>query len=139
MKGRVGYTTGIFDLFHIGHLNLLKNAKSLCDMLIVGVTTDELAFQLKGKKPIIPFQERIEIVNNIIWVDETIPEKEDDKYKAWEVLHFDVIFKGDDWKGTEKWTQLESAFKNVGVEVIYLPYTKHTSSTLIRDVLEKYL
>lgn len=138
MKEKIGYTTGIFDLFHIGHLNVLKNAKAACDRLIVGVTTDELALEIKGMRPVIPFEERIEIVKNIACVDEAVPETIDDKLEAWKIYRFHVIFKGDDWKGTEKWNNLEIEFGKVGVEVIYLPYTQHTSSTLIRTILEKF-
>ena len=134
---RLGYTTGIFDLFHVGHLNLLKNAKSRCDRLIVGVTTDELSQVLKGKKPVIPFEERMEIVRAIRYVDETQPEVVDDKFQAWENLRFNVIFKGDDWKGSAKWRAYEDRFESVGVSVHYFPYTKHTSSTFLINILSK--
>jgi glycerol-3-phosphate cytidylyltransferase len=134
---KIGYTTGVFDLFHIGHLNILKNAKSKCDKLIVGVTTDELVEKTKKKKPVIPFEERVEIVKNIRWVDEVIPQREINEIKDEEKLKFKIIFKGDDWMGTEKWNNLEKEFKKRDVEVVYFPYTKTTSSTLIREILEK--
>jgi len=136
MKVKVGYTIGVFDLFHIGHLNLLRSAKSHCDRLIAGVSTDELSFKVKGKKPIIPFEERIEIVRNITYVDAAVPVDSTDKLEAWKRLGFNAIFKGDDWKDSEEWNKLEKTFREIGVEVIYLPYTKHTSSTMIRNILE---
>lgn len=135
-KKIIGYTTGIFDLFHIGHLNLLKNAKSKCDHLIVGVSTDNLCFLLKNKKSVIPFEERIEIVKSIIYVDSVVSEEIDDKLVAWQQLKFDVIFKGDDWKGKQKWLDYEKEFKKVGVNVVYFPYTQETSSTILKKALE---
>ena len=131
-----GYTTGIYDLFHIGHLNVLRFAKSKCDRLIVGVTTDELALNLKGKYPIIPFVERLEIIQSIKFVDLAVPENIDDKINAWEFYRYDYIFKGDDWKGTEKWNLLEAEFSKIGVKVVFTPYTKNTSSTIIRQILD---
>lgn len=122
-------------MFHIGHLNILKNAKSLCDELIVGVTTDELAFQLKNKMPIIPFKERAEIVRAIKYVDKVVPQDEINEWKDWENYKFDVILKGGDWKGSEKWLKLENEFRSVGVKVKFFPYTENTSSTLIKEVL----
>lgn len=130
----VGYTTGVFDLFHIGHLRLFRRAKEKCDKLIVGVTTDDLV-SYKYKQAVIPFEERIEIVRSIKYVDEVIPQVSMNKMKAWEKLKFDIMFVGDDWKGTEKWNEYENAFKEVGVNIIYFPYTKGTSSTLINEVL----
>jgi glycerol-3-phosphate cytidylyltransferase len=137
MNNTVGYTTGVFDLFHIGHLNILKKAKQECDFLIVGVTTDELCQSRKGKKPIIPFEERFEIVRSIRYVDKVVPQETMNKMEAWEELGFQKMFVGDDWKGSEKWNQLEKDFQTVGVEIVYFPYTKHTSSTLLREALEK--
>ena len=131
---KVGYATGVFDLFHVGHLNLLRRAKLECDYLIVGVTTDELVQKLKNKLPIIPLEERIEIIQNIVFVDEVIPETTTDKFEAYNNLKFDITFKGDDWKGTEKWNRLEEKFQEVGVEVIFFPYTSHVSTT---DILER--
>lgn len=131
----IGYTTGVFDLFHIGHLNLLKNAKGLCDKLIVGVTTDELV-SYKGKKAVIPFEERLEIVRNIQYVDAVIPQESMDKMENWKKLKYDVMFVGDDWHNTPKWEDFEKQFDEVGVKIVFFPYTKGTSSTLINDVLK---
>ena len=135
-KLTIGYTTGVYDLFHIGHLNLLKNAKGLCDKLIVGVTIDKLV-AYKNKRAVIPFEERIEIVRSIKYVDAAIPQEDLDKFKIWEKLHFDVLFVGDDWYNSPSWKQMEAKFKEVGVRVVYFPYTKGTSSTLINETLEK--
>jgi glycerol-3-phosphate cytidylyltransferase len=132
----IGYTSGVFDLFHIGHLNLLKNAKGLCDKLIVGVTSDELV-AYKNKKAVIPHQERMEIVRNIKYVDAVVPQYDMDKFKMWERLKFDVMFVGDDWFETEKWKKFDEQFKSVGVKIVYFPYTKGVSSTLINDILKK--
>ncbi len=131
----VGYTTGVFDLFHIGHLNILRRAKEKCDKLIVGVTTDELLQVYKNKSPIIPFEERISIVKSIKYVDEVVPQENMDKMSHWEKLKFNVVFVGDDWQNTDKWNKIESDFNDVGVAVVYFPYTKGTSSTLINDIL----
>ena len=132
----VGYTTGVYDLFHIGHLNMLKNAKGMCDKLVVGVTTDELV-SYKHKKAVIPFEERIEIVRSIECVDVAIPQRSMDKFEAWKKLKFDIMFVGDDWYATEKWEEYERQFAEVGVKIIYFPYTQGTSSTLINEVLTK--
>ncbi len=132
----IGYTCGVYDLFHIGHLNLLKNAKGLCDKLIVGVSVDKLV-EYKNKRAVIPFEERIEIVRSIKFVDAAIPQEELDKYKMWEKLHFDILFVGDDWYNTPSWQEMEEKFKAVGVRVVYFPYTKGTSSTLINETLVK--
>ena len=136
---RVGYAPGVFDLFHIGHLNLLRNAREFCDYLIAGVVSDEVAARSKGLKPIVPTEERLEIVRAIRYVDEAVVEDVTHKLEMWERLHFDVIIKGDDWKGTDKGDKLESDFAKVGVEVAYLPYTKRTASTLLRRILERSL
>jgi len=132
----VGYTCGVYDLFHIGHLNLLKNAKGLCDKLIVGVSTDELV-AYKHKKAVIPFEERLEIIRNIKSVDAAIPQDDLDKFKAWEKLRFDILFVGDDWYGDPRWKEMEEKFKGVGVRVVYFPYTKGTSSTILNETLNK--
>lgn len=132
----IGYTTGVFDLFHIGHLNLLRKAKEQCDHLIVGVSTDDLVMY-KHKHAVIPFEERIEIVKAIKYVDEVVPQVNMNKMEAWEKLHFNVMFVGDDWKGTPKWEAYEKQFAEVGVKIVYFPYTKGTSSTLINEVLLK--
>ncbi len=132
----IGYTSGVFDLFHIGHLNLLKNAKGLCDKLIVGVTTDELV-AYKNKKAVIPFAERLEIVRSIQYVDAVIAQESMDKFALWEKIKYDIMFVGDDWYNTPKWKDYEKQFQAVGVKIIYFPYTKGTSSTLINQILEK--
>jgi glycerol-3-phosphate cytidylyltransferase len=134
---KIGYTTGVFDLFHIGHLNVLKRARLECDYLIVGITSDELSMSAKNKKPVIPFQERMEIVEAIKFVDEVVPQMNYDKEEAWNNLKFDMMFVGDDWKGTDKWNQIEKDFAEFGVEIFYFPYTTHTSSTKLREVLDK--
>jgi glycerol-3-phosphate cytidylyltransferase len=135
----IGYTTGVFDMFHIGHLNILKKAKENCDYLIVGVSTDELVETYKHKKPIIPFEERIEIVRAIRYVDEVVPQVSMDKYKAWEELKFNRLFHGSDWKGSDMYNEIESKLKKVGVELIFFPYTSGTSSTLLNEVLHDKL
>ncbi|MFA0038822.1 adenylyltransferase/cytidyltransferase family protein [Vibrio sp. 10N.261.52.A1] len=133
----IGYTTGVFDMFHIGHLNLLRRAKLECDYLIVGVTTDELSASHKGKNPIISFDERMEIVNAIEFVDEVVPQINYDKFEAWEKIKFNKMFVGDDWKGTSKWKNIEERFKPKNVEIVYFQYTSKTSSTKLRSALEK--
>jgi len=121
-------------LFHIGHLNLLRNAKAMCDKLIVGVSTDELV-SYKLKKAVIPFNERMEIIRSIRCVDAVIPQETMDKFEMWKKLKFDVMFVGDDWYKTDKWEQLDEQFKQVGVKIVYFPYTKGTSSTLLNQAL----
>jgi glycerol-3-phosphate cytidylyltransferase len=134
-KPIIGYTTGVYDLFHIGHLNVLKKAKDMCDILIVGVTSDELV-SYKGKQSVIPFEERAEIVRNIKCVDFVVKQENMDKMKMWERLKFDIMFVGDDWKGTDTWNKFEKDFKKVGVKIVYFPYTKGTSSTLLTQTLK---
>ena len=133
---KIGYTTGVFDLFHIGHLNVIRSARLECDHLIVGVTTDELCLQEKQIAPIIPFIERVAIVQSIRWVDAVVPQVSYDKLEAWHILKFNMVFVGSDWQGTDRWTEIERKMKAVGVIVRYLPYTKHTSSTELRRALE---
>lgn len=133
----IGYTSGVYDLFHIGHLNLLRNAKAMCDKLVVGVTTDELMAEYKKHKTIIPFTERCEIVRSIQYVDAVVPQDTMDKMGAWKRLKFDVVFVGDDWFQTPKWEKIEADFKAVGVRVVYFPYTKGISSTLLNAILEE--
>lgn len=135
-KYKIGYTTGVFDLFHIGHLNILKRAKEQCEYLIVGVSTDELVQEYKCKTPVIPFEERKEIVKAIKYVDEVYTQENMNKYDAWEDLHFNVIFHGDDWKNSDMYKENEMRLKSVGVDFVYFPYTKNTSSTIIKEVLE---
>lgn len=131
----IGYTTGVYDLFHIGHLNLLKNAKSMCDKLIVGVTVDELV-AYKGKKALIPFEDRIEIVRSCKYVDAVVPQRDMDKLSACRKLGARIMFVGDDWYGTDKWNAFEREFASAGIQIIYFPYTQGTSSTQIRKTLD---
>ena len=126
-------------MFHIGHLNLLRLAKLECDYLIVGVTTDELSENCKGKRPIVPFLERMEIIEHIVFVDEVVPQVDMDKMKAWKHLKFHKMIVGDDWKGTEKWNILEKEFEDVGVKIVYFPYTKHTSSSKLGEALNSFI
>ncbi|WP_208614637.1 adenylyltransferase/cytidyltransferase family protein [Streptomyces regalis] len=135
MGERLGYAPGVFDLFHVGHLNILRRARGHCDRLIAGVCSDELVVRLKGRPPVVPLAERLQIVRSVRYVDETFVATVDDKIAIWKELGFDVIFKGDDWLGTDVWTMLETEFARVGVEIVYFPYTVHTSSTLLRDAL----
>lgn len=135
-KYKTGYTTGVFDLFHIGHLNLLRRAKEQCDYLIVGVSSDDLV-GYKNKRAVIPFEERIQIIRAIRYVDQAVPQMNMNKMEAWEKFHFDVIFVGDDWKNTEKWNRYEEEFRKVRVDIVYFPYTKSTSSTLLNETLLK--
>ena len=136
---RIGYTTGVFDMFHIGHLNILRRAKEMCDYLIVGVSTDELVEYEKQKRPIIPFEERMEIVKSIRYVDEVVPQIDKDKLAAFHRLddRFNVMFVGSDWKGTPQWIEYEKQFAPYGVEIVYFPYTKGTSSTILREKILK--
>ena len=136
-KYKVGYTTGVFDLFHIGHLNILKRAKEQCDYLIVGVSTDELVQHYKNKTPIISFEDRKQIVEAIKYVDEVIPQISMDKFEVWETKHYDVLFHGDDWKNSDLYNEMEEKLKSVGVEFVYFSYTKSTSSTIIRNKMEE--
>ena len=132
----IGYTTGVYDLFHVGHLNLFKNAKGLCDKLIVGVTVDELV-QYKGKKALIPFEDRIELVRNCKYVDAAVPQYDMDKLTAAKKLGASYLFVGDDWYGTDKWLEYEKEFAEAGIKIIYFPYTKGISSTKINSALNE--
>ena len=132
----IGYTSGVYDLFHIGHLNLLRNAKGMCDKLIVGVTTDELV-SYKNKKAVIPHNERMEIVRSSRYVDSVVPQEDMDKFEMWKKLKFDVMFVGDDWYASDKWEELEKQFNEVGVRIVFFPYTKGTSSTILNETLKK--
>lgn len=134
-KYKVGYTTGVYDMFHIGHLNILKRSKELCDFLIVGVTTDGLV-SYKNKKAIIPHEERMAIVESIRYVDKVVAQENMDKMAAWEKYNFDVMFVGSDWEGTDKWNEFERQFAKVGVDIVYFSYTHSTSSTKLRETLE---
>lgn len=130
----IGYTTGVYDLFHIGHLNLLKNAKGMCDKLVVGVTVDELV-QYKGKKAMIPFEDRIELVRCCKYVDAAVPQYDMDKLTAAKKLGATYLFVGDDWYGTKKWKEYEKEFEEAGIKIVYFPYTKGVSSTKINEAL----
>ena len=136
-KYKVGYTSGVFDLFHIGHLNILRNAKELCDYLIVAVSTDELVQKYKNKTPVIPYEERKAIVESIKYVDRGVPQVNMDKIAAFEQYHFDAIFVGDDWKGSDVFERADSYMRERGACVEYLPYTNNISSTLLKKVLNK--
>lgn len=132
----IGYTSGVFDLFHIGHLNLLKNAKGMCDRLIVGVTIDELV-HYKGKSALIPFEDRMEIVRSIKYVDAVVPQENMDKLSMCKKLKANILFVGDDWYNTDKWNCYEEEFKKNDIEIIYFPYTKGISSTKIAMALKE--
>ena len=132
-KYKIGYTTGVFDMFHVGHLNILRRAKEQCDYLIVGVSTDELVEHDKHKTPIIPFADRVRIVQAIRYVDQVVPQPNKDKFVAWQSLHFDAMFVGSDWQGTSQWDQFEQQFRPIGVDIVYLPHTDGISSTLLRE------
>lgn len=134
-KYKIGYTTGVFDMFHIGHLNILRRAKEQCEFLIVGVTTDALCQQRKNKTPIINEQERMAIVEAIRYVDKVVPQKDMEKIRPVKEFGADVVFVGSDWKGTEAWKQYEKDFADVGCDVVYLDHTDGISSTLLREKL----
>lgn len=136
-KYKIGYTTGVFDLFHIGHLNILKRAKEQCEYLIVGVSTDECVQAYKHRTPVIPFEERKAIVESIKYVDKVVPQVSRDKIAAYEKYHFDAIFVGDDWKGSQIFAEVDAYMREHGACVEYLPYTQNVSSTLLKDVLSK--
>jgi glycerol-3-phosphate cytidylyltransferase len=136
IKEIVGYTTGVFDLFHVGHLRLLNRAKSRCDRLIVGVSTDELVLEYKRKKPVIPFEERAEIVSALKCVDEVVPQKHRDKVAAYHEIKFDIMFVGSDWKGSELFNEVESELAGHGVDVVYFEYTSNVSSTSLQSTLQ---
>lgn len=131
----IGYTSGVFDLFHIGHLNLLKNARSMCDKLVVGVTTDDLA-QYKGKIPLIPYADRAEIVRSIRYVDAVVPQYDMDKATMCKKIGASILFVGDDWYNTEKWQKIEQELNQLGIDVVYFPYTQGISSTKITQTLK---
>lgn len=133
---RIGYAPGAYDLFHIGHLNLLRRAKERCDYLIAGVVSDDVLIKHKGVTPVIPLVERLDIVRNVRFVDAAHAAMTNDKLEIWKDLRFNVLFKGNDWQGTEKGDKLERDFAAVGVEVVYLPYTMSTSSSVLRKTLQ---
>jgi glycerol-3-phosphate cytidylyltransferase len=134
----IGFTAGVYDMFHIGHLNLLRQAREHCDYLIVAVSTDEYSVKYKNKAPIIPFAERAAIVESIRYVDKVIPQNESsDKWDAQKKFGYNVIFVGDDWKGQPNWIEMEKKMAEIGGKVVYFPYTKHVSSSIIREKLVK--
>lgn len=133
----IGYTTGVFDMFHVGHLNILRRAKEQCDYLVVGVSTDELVLHDKNKTPIIPFPDRCKIVEAIRYVDKVVPQIDKNKFAAWEKLKFNKMFVGSDWQGTPQWNEFEKQFSPVGVEIVYLSHTDGISSTILREKISK--
>lgn len=135
----IGYTTGVYDMFHIGHLNVIRRAKEQCDFLIVGVSTDELVIKDKHKRPVIPFEERIAIVDALKYVDKVVPQTNKNKKEAWKAYHFDRMFVGSDWKGTPQWNKFEEEFEPLGVEIIYLPHTDGISSTKLTHLIKGML
>lgn len=137
-KFKIGFTSGVFDMFHIGHLNILRRAKEQCDYLIVGVSTDELVQSYKHKTPIIPFEQRIAIVESIRFVDKVIPQETMDKIEMWKVKPFDVMFHGNEWDGTDLYNHYEEEFAKVGVKIVYLPHTDGISSSILREKLKSH-
>ncbi|MFJ8012741.1 adenylyltransferase/cytidyltransferase family protein [Streptomyces sp. NPDC096339] len=136
MSRIIGYASGVFDLFHVGHVNLLRQARAHCDHLVAGVLLDEVATH-KGLPPVVPFQERLEIVRAVRYVDEAVADTTLDKRDAWQRVGFHRLFKGDDWRGTELGARWEREFAAVGVEVVYLPYTADVSTTALRQELQR--
>lgn len=132
-KYKIGYTTGVFDMFHIGHLNIIRRAKEQCEFLIVGVSTDEVVNDYKHHLPVIPYEQRSAIVAACRYVDRVVPQVSMDKFAAWEELKFDVMFHGSEWQGTELYNEYERRFGEVGVKVVYLPHTDGISSTMLRE------
>lgn len=138
-KYKIGYTTGVFDMFHIGHLNLIQRAKEMCERLIVGVSTDELVQHDKNKTPVIPYGERAAIVAALKYVDQVVPQTDKNKFAAWEKYRFNAMFVGSDWQGTPQWKEFEKQFAPVNVDIVYLPHTDGISSTQLTVVLKKIL
>lgn len=135
MSPLVGYVPGVYDLFHIGHLNALRQAREMCDVLVAGVVSDEVCEQVKGLRPFVPLEERLAIVDAIGIVDATYAELTTDKLDAWREVGFHRVFKGDDWRDTPRGRELELRVGTVGAEVVYFPYTVHTSSTQLRRAI----
>lgn len=135
----IGYTAGVYDMFHIGHLNVIRNAKAKCDYLIVAVSTDELVEKEKHKTPVIPFEERKEIISALKYVDEVVPQVDKNKLGAWEKYKFNKMFVGSDWQGTPQWEKYEKELKPHGVEIVYLPHTDGISSTKLTKLIKKLL
>lgn len=138
-KPIIGYTTGVYDMFHIGHLNVLKNAKKLCDYLIVGVSTDELVQKEKNKTPVIPYEERKTIIESIKYVNKVVPQIDKNKLGAWQKYKFDKMFVGSDWQGTPQWKKYEKELEPYGVQIIYLPHTDGISSTKLTNLIKNLL
>jgi glycerol-3-phosphate cytidylyltransferase len=136
MSAVIGYAPGAYDLFHVGHLNVLRRARELCDVLVAGVVADDVCELTKGVRPFVPLEERLDIVGSIAIVDAVHAENTADKLDAWQQVRFHRIFKGDDWRGTAKGRALERRLGAVGVEVVYFPYTMHTSSTMLRRAVQ---
>ncbi len=134
-KFDIGYSSGVFDMFHVGHLNLLRRARNYCHHLVVGVASDEYVDHLKGRPPVVPCDERIDIISALGIVDEVVIDRSEDKLAIWQQRPFDVIFKGNDWQGTPKGYRLERTMGELGVDVVYFPYTRHTSSSMLRTFL----
>jgi glycerol-3-phosphate cytidylyltransferase len=137
MSGVIGYAPGAYDLFHVGHLNVLRQAREHCDVLVAGVVADEICELTKGVRPLVPLEERLEIVRSVGIVDEVYAETTTDKGHAWQDVRFHRIFKGDDWRGTPKGRALEERLGALGVDVVYFPYTMHTSSTMLRRAVQE--
>mgnify|MGYP001421383039 CR=1 FL=1 len=137
MKKKIGYTTGIFDVFHIGHLNLIRKAKLHCDKLIVGVSTAKVVKE-KKKNTINSYKQRKEIINSLIYVDKTIAQTSIDKIKEYKKIKFDILFVGDDWKNTTSWNSFEKELKKYKVKIKYFKYTKHISSSKLRKFINNY-
>lgn len=135
--GSIGYTTGVFDLFHIGHLNILRRAKERCDKLIVGVSIDENVMSYKHKKPVVPFDERIRIIKAVKYVDYVVEQADMDKFKAWEKLHYNVMFHGSDWKNSSMYNEIEAKLNTVGVKVEFLPHTDGVSTSMLSEKINK--
>jgi len=133
----VGYAPGVYDMFHIGHLNILRRAREHCDHLIAGVVEDDVVARIKGRPPVVPHEERMEVVRALDLVDEVVSDWSSDKFEMWQQLRYDVLFKGDDWKGSSKGQRLEADMRTLGVDVVYFPYTLHTSSTLLRSYITR--
>lgn len=136
-KYHIGYTTGVFDMFHVGHLAILRRAKEQCDYLIVGVSSDELVEEYKKKTPVICLEDRMEIVGAIRYVDQVVVQENMDKYMAWEKYHYNVLFHGDDWKNTDMYKKEEKKLSNVGVDVVFLPHTPGVSTTILTEIIRK--
>ena len=136
-KYHIGYTTGVFDMFHVGHLAILRRAKEQCDYLIVGVSSDELVEEYKKKTPVICLEDRMEIVGAIRYVDQVVVQENMDKYMAWEKYHYNVLFHGDDWKNTDMYKKEEKKLSNVGVDVVFLPHTPGVLTTILTEIIRK--